>query len=156
MRLVPGPIVRSAAAAAVVLTLTGCYNTQPQTSSTDQLQTTSGANINTGDLEVRNLLVELGTDGKAQVTGAVYNTSEQADRIASVTVGGSPATTGAAILPPVTQTRLGPSGLEVTAPAASLKPGRVTRVVMTFEAAPEATAQVLVMSAASVAVDTTS
>ncbi len=158
MRLVLGPVVRSAAAAvAVVLTLSGCFNTQPQTTNTNQEQTTSGANVDAGRLQVRNLLVRVDRAGDAQVTGAVYNTSRKADRIASVTVAGSPATTvGEAVLPPATQTLLGPSGVRITAPAASLEPGLVTEVVLTFDGAPETKARVLVMNEATVAEDTLS
>ena len=121
------PRLRSAAAtllAATSLGLAGCIATGDDAQTNQQYQAGVGANLRTGDVQLYNALAVDNGDGTATLSTVVVNTSEETQKLDSVTATTSDGTT--------VKSRVAPA---IIGPGDSFNTGPAATVVLTGDAA---------------------
>ena len=131
-----------------VLALTGCGASGPGAPTRNIKQVTDGVDVQSGSIDIRDLLVVAQPDGSAAIVGTFVNESSTSDALTGISVGGIPAKLSAASFPLVIDTPVIFSGDSANAtgsvPGLNAVAGTRVNAVVTFAHAPSVTASILV------------
>ena len=153
------PVLAVAGALAAVLTLSACGASGPDAPTRNTKKVTDGAEMDSGNIKVRDLLLVAQPDGSAVLVATIINSGEAADSLTGISANGIAAMTGTSPIALATDKPAifaGPSANQVAViPALNVQPGNRVPVTLTFTGTPEIKIDAIVREQAGIYADVT-
>ncbi len=154
------PFAALAGALVAVLSLSACGASGPDAPTRNTKKVTDGAEVDSGAIKVRDLLLVAQPDGSAVLVATIINSADSADALTGITANGITGLIGNAPVVLATDKPAIFSGVSANAvaviPSLNVQPGNRVPVILTFTGTPEIKIDAIVREQAGIYADVTS